>query len=152
GDDQAEQAGLTEQVEEILRVGRGGVDLAGPGRDLVLRNPAHGGLELQVLRREVERHRSAILPAPMAATGCIRAPISAIRAYREAVRCATMVRAVAGGIVTTTGGRGDVDLTAPDLRAPDGDDIVVVPDGPTSSSRSRGRMRALLVGAIVLVV
>ena len=54
--------------------------------------------------------------------------------------------------MTTTGGRGDVDLTAPDLRVPDGDDIVVLPDAPTSSSGSRGRTRALLVGAIVLLL
>jgi hypothetical protein len=52
--------------------------------------------------------------------------------------------------VTTTGGRGDLDLSAPDLRTPDGDDIVVIPDA--QSPRSRGRMRALLVGAIVLVL
>jgi len=52
--------------------------------------------------------------------------------------------------VTTTGGRGDVDLNAPDLRVPDGDDIVVVPDEPKPPSR--GRMRAFLVGAIVIVL
>jgi hypothetical protein len=61
-----------------------------------------------------------------------------------------MNRAVAGGIVTTTGGRGDVDLTAPDLGVPDGDDIVVVPDDPKAPSR--GRLRAFLVGAIVIVL
>jgi hypothetical protein len=52
--------------------------------------------------------------------------------------------------VTTTGGRGDVDLNAPDLRVPDGDDIVVVPDEPKTPSR--GRIRAFLVGAIVIVL
>ena len=52
--------------------------------------------------------------------------------------------------MTTTGGRGDVDLTAPDLGTPDGDDIDIIPGVP--STTSRGRMRALLVGAIVLVV
>jgi hypothetical protein len=61
-----------------------------------------------------------------------------------------MDRAVAGGIVTTTGGRGDVDLTAPDLGTPDGDDIEVFPEPP--SPPSRGRMRAFLVGAIVVVL
>jgi hypothetical protein len=61
-----------------------------------------------------------------------------------------MDRAVAGGIVTTTGGRGDVDLTAPDLGTPDGDDIDIIPEAP--ATRSRGRMRAFLVGAIVLVL
>jgi hypothetical protein len=61
-----------------------------------------------------------------------------------------MDRAVAGGIVTTTGGRGDVDLTAPDLGTPDGDDIEVFPEAP--SPPSRGRMRAFLVGAIVVVL
>src|SRR5258707_1387744 len=49
-----------------------------------------------------------------------------------------MDRAVAGGIVTTTGGRGD------------GDDIEVFPEAP--SPRSRGRMRSFLVGAIVVVL
>jgi hypothetical protein len=61
-----------------------------------------------------------------------------------------MFRAVLGGTLTTTGGRGDLDLSAPDLGAPDGDDIVVIPDAPTSTSR--GRMRAFLVGAIVLAL
>jgi hypothetical protein len=61
-----------------------------------------------------------------------------------------MGRAVAGGIVTTTGGRGDVDLNAPDLGTLDGDDIEVIPGAP--STPSRGRMRALLVGAIVVVL
>lgn len=50
----------------------------------------------------------------------------------------------------TTGGRGDVDLTAPDLRVPDGDDIVVIPDEPKGTSRAR--IRAFLVGAIVIVL
>jgi len=53
-------------------------------------------------------------------------------------------------MVTTTGGRGDLDLSAPDLVAPDGDDIVVIPDAPASTSR--GRRRAILAGAIVLVL
>jgi hypothetical protein len=61
-----------------------------------------------------------------------------------------MDRAVAGGIVKTTGGRGDVDLTALDLGTPDGDDIDIIPDQP--ATRSRGRMRAFLVGAIVVVL
>jgi len=61
-----------------------------------------------------------------------------------------MERAVLGGKVTTTGGRGDLDLSAPGLAVPDGDDIVVIPDAPASPSR--GRMRAFLVGAIVLVL
>jgi hypothetical protein len=52
--------------------------------------------------------------------------------------------------VTTTGGRGDLDLSAPDLGTPDGDDIVVIPDAP--SPRSRGQMRGFVVGAIVLVL
>lgn len=60
-----------------------------------------------------------------------------------------MVRAVLGGTVTTTGGRGDVDLTAPIGGRADGDDIVVLPDEP---SRSRGRMRAILIAAIVMVL
>jgi hypothetical protein len=59
-----------------------------------------------------------------------------------------MVRAVAGGTVTTTGGRGDVDLTTPVVGRADGDDIVVLPDD--RPSRSRGRMRAFLVTAIVV--
>jgi hypothetical protein len=61
-----------------------------------------------------------------------------------------MFRAVLGGRVTTTGGRGDLDLSAPDLETADGDDIVVIPDAPASTSR--GRMRAFLVGAIVLAL
>jgi hypothetical protein len=61
-----------------------------------------------------------------------------------------MDRAVAGGIVTTTGGRGDVDLDAPDLETLDGDDIEVFPEAP--SSPSRGRIRAFLVAAIVVVL
>jgi hypothetical protein len=63
-----------------------------------------------------------------------------------------------GGIVTTTGGRGDVDLTAPDLGThggpglggPDGDDIDIIPGAPPTTSR--GRMRAVVVGAIVVVL
>src|SRR2546422_11592713 len=61
-----------------------------------------------------------------------------------------MVRAVLGGRVTTTGGRGDVDLDAPVIDSADGDDIAVIPDVP--HSRPRGRMRALLVAAIVVVL
>ena len=61
-----------------------------------------------------------------------------------------MVRAVPGGKVTTTGGRGDVDLNAPVFEQADGDDIVVIPEVP--HSRPRGRMRAFLVGAIVAVL
>ena len=80
-DHQAEQPGVTEQVEEILRVRRRGVDLAGPGRDLLLRDLADGGLELQVLRREVERHRSASLPAPVAETGRLGTPNWSIYPY-----------------------------------------------------------------------
>jgi hypothetical protein len=60
-----------------------------------------------------------------------------------------MVRAVLGGTVTTTGGRGDVDLTAPVVGRAEGDDIVVLPEEP---SRSRGRMRAFLVAGIVVVL
>jgi hypothetical protein len=57
--------------------------------------------------------------------------------------------------VTTTGGRGDVDLGAPDLGptvlgSGDGDDITVIPSEP--EHRSRGRMRAFLVAAIVAVL
>ena len=52
--------------------------------------------------------------------------------------------------MTTTGGRGDVDLNAPDLGTLEGDDIEVFPEAP--SSPSRGRMRAFLVGAIVVVL
>ncbi len=52
--------------------------------------------------------------------------------------------------MTTTGGRGDVDLTAPDLGTAGGDDIEIIPAAP--SPPSRGRMRAFLVGAIVLVL
>ncbi|MDQ1463993.1 MAG: hypothetical protein QOC73_934 [Actinomycetota bacterium] len=52
--------------------------------------------------------------------------------------------------MTTTGGRGDVDLNAPDLGILDGDDIEVFPEAP--SSPSRGRMRAFLVGVIVVVL
>lgn len=52
--------------------------------------------------------------------------------------------------MTTTGGRGDVDLAAPDLGSPDGDDIEIIPEAPRTPSR--GRMRAFLVGGIVLVL
>ncbi|HTK16250.1 MAG TPA: hypothetical protein VL769_07645 [Acidimicrobiia bacterium] len=52
--------------------------------------------------------------------------------------------------MTTTGGRGDVDLNAPNLGTLDGDDIEVIPEAP--SAPSRGRMRAFLVGAIVVVL
>lgn len=55
-----------------------------------------------------------------------------------------------GGIVTTTGGRGDVDLTAPRIERADGDDITVIPDAPRPNSR--GRMRAFLVGTIVVIL
>ena len=61
-----------------------------------------------------------------------------------------MDRAVPGGMVTTTGGRGDVDLTAPVERVADGDDIEVLPDLPRSTSRAR--MRAFLVGGIAAVL
>src|SRR6266705_88627 len=61
-----------------------------------------------------------------------------------------MVRAVLGGTVTTTGGRGDVHLDAPVIDSADGDDIVVM--APVPHSRPRGRMRAFLVAAIVLVL
>ena len=61
-----------------------------------------------------------------------------------------MVRAVLGGRVTTTGGRGDVDLDAPVIDSLDGDDIAVIPEVPHAPSR--GRMRALLVAAIVTVL
>src|SRR5438445_9206356 len=61
-----------------------------------------------------------------------------------------MVRAVLGGRVTTTGGRGDVDLNAPVFEQADGDDIVVIPDAP--HARPRGRMRAFVVAAIVAVL
>ena len=53
---EAEQAGVAEQVEQVLRVLGGRVDLPGPGRDLVLRDLADGGLQLGELRREVELH------------------------------------------------------------------------------------------------
>ncbi len=52
--------------------------------------------------------------------------------------------------MTTTGGRGDVDLTAPDLGTSDGDDIEIIPAAPATTAR--GRMRAFLVGAIVVVL
>ena len=52
--------------------------------------------------------------------------------------------------MTTTGGRGDVDLTAPVDEHADGDDIEVLPDSPRSTAR--GRMRAVLVAAIVVVL
>lgn len=52
--------------------------------------------------------------------------------------------------MTTTGGRGDVDLTAPRIERADGDDITVIPDAPRPNSR--GRMRAILVGAIVVIL
>ena len=63
GDHEAEQAGVAEELEEVLGVRGGRVDLAGPGRDLLLGELADGGLELDELRREVERHRTASLPA-----------------------------------------------------------------------------------------
>jgi hypothetical protein len=52
--------------------------------------------------------------------------------------------------VTTTGGRGDVDLSAPVAERAEGDDIVVVPDSPRSNTR--GRLRTILVGVIAIVL
>jgi hypothetical protein len=52
--------------------------------------------------------------------------------------------------VTATGGRGDLDLTAPRVEHADGDDITVIPEAPRPNSR--GRMRAILVGAIVVIL
>ena len=61
GDDEAEQPGVAEDLEDVLRVGGVGVDLAGPGRDLVLRQLAHRRLELDVLGGQIERHRGGSL-------------------------------------------------------------------------------------------
>ena len=57
-DHQAEEARVAEELEEVLGVLGGGVDLTGPGCDLVLGQLADGGLELGELQREVKRHRS----------------------------------------------------------------------------------------------
>src|SRR6478735_2874267 len=61
-DAQPGEAGLYEEVEEILRVLLGHVDLAGPGLDLVLGDPTDGGLELLELRRKIEIHERSSLP------------------------------------------------------------------------------------------
>ena len=66
GDHEAEQAGVAEELEEVLRVLGRGVDLARPGRNFLLGHLADGGLELEQLRREVEHHRTASLPAAAA--------------------------------------------------------------------------------------
>ena len=57
------EAGVDEQVEEVLGVLVGVVDLAGPGRDLLLGELADGGLELGELGREVELHERRSLRA-----------------------------------------------------------------------------------------
>ena len=61
GHDETEQAGVAEDLEHVLRVGRVGVDLAGPGGDLLLRELAHRGLKLEVLGGQIERHRRGSL-------------------------------------------------------------------------------------------
>ncbi len=58
-DHEAEQARVAEHLEEVLRVRGGRVDLAGPGRHLLLRQLADRRLQLAVLGRKVERHRAA---------------------------------------------------------------------------------------------
>ena len=63
GDHQAEEAGVAEQLEEILGISGRDVDLAGPGRNFLLGELPDGGLELSELQREVEGHRKASLPA-----------------------------------------------------------------------------------------
>ena len=135
GDHEAEQARVAEQVEEVLRVLGGGVDLAGPGRDLVLRQLADGGLELEELRREVERHRSASLPAPVAETGRLATPHSA----HWPLPVGRMLRDdVPGGSGRHVDDDGWARRPRPDRArsrtAPDGDDIVVIPDAPASTS------------------
>ena len=93
GDHQAEQPGVAEDLEEVLRVGRGGVDLPGPGRDLLLREPADrawsstysGGRS-----NDIER-------------GSYRwGPFAGITGGRPGCRCATMCRRAVGGPVSTT--------------------------------------------------
>src|SRR5207237_8526312 len=46
GDAQPEQAGIAEDLEDVLGVLAALVDLPGPGLDLVLRKPADGGLQV----------------------------------------------------------------------------------------------------------
>src|SRR5205085_8464977 len=63
-DAEAGQAGVDEELEQVLGVLLGHVDLTGPGRHLVLGDPADGGLELLELRRQIEIHERSSLPAP----------------------------------------------------------------------------------------
>ncbi len=63
GDHEAEEAGVAEDLEEVLRVFAGGVDLAGPGRDSLPGDATHGRLELRQLRGEGEIHEGSSLPA-----------------------------------------------------------------------------------------
>ena len=62
-DAQAEQAGVAEHLEQVLRVLAGLVDLPGPGLDLVLGDPAARGLQLAQLLGEFEVHAPDRTPA-----------------------------------------------------------------------------------------
>ena len=56
GKAQPQQVGVAERLEQVGRVLAGGVDLPGPGLDLVLGQAAHALLELGEFGREVEVH------------------------------------------------------------------------------------------------
>ena len=56
GHAQPGQAGLDEELEEVLGILLGEVDLPRPGRNSLLGELAHGGLELRQLGRQVEVH------------------------------------------------------------------------------------------------
>ncbi len=66
----------------------GGVDLAGPGRDLLLRDLADGGLQLGELGREVELHRRQSLRDDVQTLRFVATE----RTYPALRRCRTMRR------------------------------------------------------------
>ena len=123
GHDQAEQPRVAEHLEQILRILGGRVDLAGPGRDLVLRELADAGLQFRVLRCKIE-HRA----------GSLSRGLSVWTDSRDDGRTGGREEA---RVATTKDRDGDaVDVTSRTVVL-EGDDIVVIPDEPeTQISRA----------------
>src|SRR5262249_37785496 len=77
-DDEAEQAGVAEQLEEVLRVHARLVDLPRPRRDHLLRQLADGGLQLRELGRELEVHYRVSLLGTRHASGAGVEPLQTL--------------------------------------------------------------------------
>ncbi len=135
-DHQTEQPGVAEDLEHVLRIGRVGVDLAGAGGDLLLRQLADGRLQLEVLGGQIERHRTGILPMG--------------RVWLRRLRRATMQERAAGGSVSTTDERDGSPLETSREVAADGDDIVVITE--PDSGRRRRRDGVILIVTVVVVL